>query len=82
MRKTVSYLMSLKAEVSDKQAELHQAGETLEEICFSISQCTTEEIRCGCGLKDMIRNLKDARADVTKQLKSLEEAVKTLREFF
>lgn len=82
MRKSVSYLMSLKAHVSDDQQELHELAEEMEGICFNIQNMTTEEIRCGCGLYDEIKELKDKRALFSKKLESLDKSVQTLREFF
>lgn len=84
MRKSVSFLMALKAEVLDDNIKLHELSEQLESDSFNIMNLTTEEIRADTGgyVKSLLKDLKANKTAFNKQLKKLELSVKKLREFF
>ena len=83
MRKSVSYLTSLRHELCNECEKLHELTEFLEHETFDLSNMSIDEIRTNVNYTDNVESrIEHYQIDIKKQLQVVHEAIVNLRKFF
>jgi hypothetical protein len=84
MRKSVSYLTSLRLETISTAEELHQLAFDLEAMTCDLTGLSPEQVRADMAVehKDMVISLKKLHREIGRMLKAHELAAGKLRSFF
>jgi hypothetical protein len=84
MRKSVSYLTSLRLETISTAEELHQLAFDFEASTCDLTGLNPEQIRSDMAVehRDMLMSLKKLHREIGRQLKAHELAAVKLKSFF
>ena len=83
MRKSVSYLTSLRLKLCEECEKLHELTEFLEHETFDLSNMSIDEIRTNVNYTDNVESrIEHYQIDIKKQLQVVHGAIFDLRKFF
>jgi len=82
MRKSVSYLTSIRHEVTDTAARAEIIATDLENLLLDMASKTPEQIRTDDDYFDTIKQAQQLHGDLGRQLKAHDKAVRDLKTFF